>query len=90
MKKSKTRLFGLTTQAKAHLIQQMLNNRSASADRTTTASKKNSHYNFTNDDVPDEFTCFDKFPGYQKLLVHKLIADNLKINNPFFRIHEGW
>jgi len=89
MNKSKSRLFGLTAQAKGHLIQQMLNNRSASADRNAAAAKKSSRFSFSSSDVPDEFTRFDKFPAYQQLLVHKLAADNLKIASPFFRVHEG-
>ncbi|NOY63730.1 MAG: aminotransferase class I/II-fold pyridoxal phosphate-dependent enzyme [Gammaproteobacteria bacterium] len=89
MSKPKNRLFGLTAQAKGHLIQQMLNNRLASADRSAAASKKSGRFSFSGSGVPDEFTRFDKFPAYQQLLVHQLAADNLKITNPFFRVHEG-
>ncbi|MFM8678888.1 MAG: aminotransferase class I/II-fold pyridoxal phosphate-dependent enzyme, partial [Alphaproteobacteria bacterium] len=39
--------------------------------------------------VPDAFVRFDRHPGYQKMLVPKVAADRLGVENPFFRVHEG-
>jgi 8-amino-7-oxononanoate synthase len=40
-------------------------------------------------DIPDDVVRFDKFPGYEKLLLPQLAARQLGIANPFFRSHDG-
>jgi 8-amino-7-oxononanoate synthase len=39
--------------------------------------------------VPDAFCRFDRFPGYEKLLVPQAAGKRLGVANPFFRVHEG-
>jgi 8-amino-7-oxononanoate synthase len=39
--------------------------------------------------VPEAFTRFDRFPGYEKMLVPKAAADRLGLRNPFFIAHDG-
>jgi 8-amino-7-oxononanoate synthase len=39
--------------------------------------------------VPEEFTRFDRHPGYQELLVPKAAAKTLGLRNPFFIAHDG-
>lgn len=38
--------------------------------------------------VPDKFCRFDKFPGYEKVVLPQLAARRLGIENPFFKVHE--
>lgn len=39
--------------------------------------------------IPDAYCRFDRFPGYEKLLVPQAAAKRLGLPNPFFRTHEG-
>jgi 8-amino-7-oxononanoate synthase len=39
--------------------------------------------------VPDAFCRFDRFPGYERLLVPQAAASRLGVANPFFKSHEG-
>ncbi len=39
--------------------------------------------------IPDVFHRFDRFPGYEKLLVPQAAATRLGLANPFFKMHEG-
>lgn len=39
--------------------------------------------------VSDDFTRFDRFPGYQKMLLPKAAADRFGLVNPFFLSHDG-
>ncbi len=39
--------------------------------------------------VPPEYTRFDLFPAYKKIQVARLGADKMRLDNPFFRVHEG-
>jgi 8-amino-7-oxononanoate synthase len=40
-------------------------------------------------EVPDAFCRFDRFPGYERMLVQQVAAKRLGIANPFFKVHEG-
>ncbi|MBI1216325.1 MAG: aminotransferase class I/II-fold pyridoxal phosphate-dependent enzyme [Alphaproteobacteria bacterium] len=37
----------------------------------------------------DAFCRFDKFPGYERMLVPQVAAKRLGLANPFFKVHEG-
>ena len=89
MTSKKNGLFGLTGKAKEHLIQQVLNKRKDAATSEITAPRNSRHPNIIGNVVPKKFTRFDKFPAYQEILVQMLVAENLKIANPFFRVHTG-
>ncbi len=39
--------------------------------------------------IPDAYCRFDRFPGYEKLLVPQVAARRLGLPNPFFRSHDG-
>lgn len=39
--------------------------------------------------VPEEFTRFDRFPGYEKMILPKAAAQRFGIQNPFFICHDG-
>lgn len=39
--------------------------------------------------VPDAFCRFDRFPGYERLLVPQAAAARHGVANPFFKLHEG-
>lgn len=39
--------------------------------------------------VSEEFTRFDRHPGYKEMLVPKAAAKNLMLRNPFFIAHDG-
>ncbi len=40
-------------------------------------------------DVPEAFCRFERFPGYEKLLVPQAAAERLGLSNPFFKVHDG-
>ncbi len=83
-------LFGLSGQAKDDLIKRFLNRKSASsgasdseADPTALRARASAK------SVPDAFCRFDRFPGYEKLLVPQAAARRMGIDNPFFKVHDG-
>jgi 8-amino-7-oxononanoate synthase len=39
--------------------------------------------------VPENFTRFDRHPGFEKILVPKTVSKRLGLANPFFRAHDG-
>ena len=39
--------------------------------------------------VAEEFTRFDRHPGYQEMLIPKVAAERLRVRNPFFKTHDG-
>lgn len=39
--------------------------------------------------VPDAYCRFDRFPGYERLLVPRAAAERLGLANPFFKAHDG-
>lgn len=41
------------------------------------------------EDIPEAWCRFDQHPGYQQLRIIRSGADQLGIDNPFFRAHEG-
>lgn len=80
-------LFGLSGPTKDDLIKRFLHrkkagNEASEADpggsRSQTASA-----------IPDDFCRFDRFPGYQALLVPQAAARRMGIDNPFFKTHDG-
>lgn len=84
-------LFNLSGQAKDELIKRFLNRKSqapaspsegdaqAASARVRSASKS----------IPDAYCRFDRFPGYEKLLVPQVAARRMGLENPFFKVHDG-
>jgi 8-amino-7-oxononanoate synthase len=82
MSKSK---LGLSGQARDDLIRRFLHRKEAPAANTASLPVRTRPAA----GVPDAFTRFDRFPGYQKMLVPQAAGKRLGIKNPFFRLHEG-
>ena len=83
MKTDDTNLFGLSSQAKDSLIKKILSRRVGNAADPAAAPKP------TRTEIPDEFTRFDRFPNYEKLLVPLVAAKRFNLDNPFFKVHDG-
>lgn len=80
-------LFGLSGAAKEDLIKKFL---SKSASGTNAASAPvSARTRAVSHDIPDSFCRFDRFPGYEKLLLPQMAAKRLGVENPFFRVHDG-
>lgn len=47
------------------------------------------HSDAMNTEVSDDLCRFDRHPGYEKLLLPRLAAERLGLNNPFFISHDG-
>lgn len=77
--------FGLSKNAKEELIKKFLQRKSKAVQSPANLSptKPVAH------DIPEEFTRFDRFPNYEKLLIPQVAAKRFGIDNPFFKVHDG-
>lgn len=76
----------LTRKAKSHLIDHILGKKMNVADTAAPIStERPTRYA----SIPDTFTRFDRFPGYEKMLIPKVASERLGLTNPFFRSHDG-
>lgn len=75
----------LTSDLKQKLIQQSLHrklkNSAAEADKPVASLNGSA--------IPDKFCRFDQHPGYTQMQIMNKGADQLGVESPFFRIHEG-
>lgn len=79
--------FGLADQARAKLVKRFLVRKAgseASPGRDVVDSASEGSQS-----VPDAFCRFDRFPEYEKILVPKVAAKRMGIENPYFKSHEG-
>ncbi len=76
----------LAEQAKTQLIDRILGRKASVAEPQAPAATARFA---PRSSVDKAFTRFDRFPGYEKMLVPKALADRLGLDNPFFRVHEG-
>lgn len=74
--------FGLSAGAKAELIRKMLG-REAGTEATGASAPAAAS------GVPEEYTRFDRFPEYERLLVPQVAAQRFGLENPFFKVHDG-
>jgi 8-amino-7-oxononanoate synthase len=81
--------FGLSEQAKEALIKKMLKRKGTRAVASEARSPVNTRTGTAAADIPDEFTRFDRFPNYEKLLVPQVAAKRFGLENPFFKVHDG-
>lgn len=81
MKKS---VFGIAE--KSQLIDRFLNRKAPLTASASSVPMPSSTYH---PQIPESYARFDRHPGYEKMLVPKVAADRLKLENPFFRVHEG-
>ncbi len=79
--------FGLTDQAKDDLIKRFLPRRAADADAGQPDAAVLGPRAAA--DIPEAFCRFDRFPGYEALLVPRAAGRRLGIDNPFFKTHDG-
>lgn len=76
----------LTRKARTHLIDHILGRKMEGAG---VAVPVPAEYSTRYSSIPDAFTRFDRFPGYEKMLVPKAASERLGLANPFFRSHDG-
>lgn len=79
--------FGLSGQAKDALIKKILSRKGKSlppASATSLAASPPARV-----EIPEEFTRFDRFPNYEKILLPQVAAKRFGLDNPFFKVHDG-
>lgn len=81
------RHFGLSGQAKDELIKKILSRKGNAAEAPV--AKPIVPAKPATGEIPEEFTRFDRFPNYEKLLVPKLAAKRFNLDDPFFKVHDG-
>jgi len=79
--------FGLSGRTRDELIQRFLHREpeAAPANQSTLPARRGTAAS----SIPDAFCRFDRFPGYEKLLVPQTASKRLGVANPYFRVHEG-
>lgn len=79
--------FGLVDKARDELVKRFLVRKAE--EHVTEASPSPAQQRSQWGAVPEAFHRFDRFPGYEKLLVPQAAASRLGLVNPFFKAHEG-
>lgn len=76
--------FGLVGSAKEQLVKRFRARLDSKSDAVEIAPSPRgaSH-------IPDKFCHFNKFPGYEKVVLPQVTARRLGIENPYFKIHDG-
>lgn len=83
-------LFGLSGQTKDDLIKRFLNRKAGVGNAPESALDQAAmRARASAKGIPEAFYRFDRFPGYEKLLVPQAAARRLGIENPFFKVHDG-
>lgn len=78
--------FGLVGQAREELVKRFLGRKvgqetgEVSVPAAAQAGQR---------EIPEAFCRFDRFPGYERLLVPQAAAKRLGLANPFFKVHQG-
>ena len=91
MSKKKS-LFGLSGQTKEQLIQAALDKRSEAISAEPEASSQQTKSKFSSDrrlKIDPQLCRFDSYQNYKDMLVQKAASEQLGLENPFFRVHEG-
>lgn len=78
--------IGLVGAAKEQLVKKFLNRREAQKETLTTALPR-STAKVAN--IPEKFYRFDKFPGYEKVVITQTAGRKLGVENPFFKSHDA-
>jgi len=91
MSKQKKTLFGMSGKAKEQLIQAALNKRGESLKQAldSEASVKDKFSSDRRLKIDDSVCRFDGYQNYQDMLIQKTASEQLGLENPFFRTHEG-
>jgi 8-amino-7-oxononanoate synthase len=82
-------LFGLSEQAKEELIKKVLSRKGTTPAVSDDRSPTPLHTSKASKSISEEFTRFDRFPNYEKLLIPQVAAKRFGIENPFFKVHNG-
>lgn len=77
--------FGLVGSAKEQLVKRFL----ARRDNQTEVTEREQGAAAKTIAVSEKFCRFDKFPGYEKLVIPQVTAKKLGIKNPFFKSHDA-
>lgn len=90
MSKQKKSLFGMSGQAKEKLIQAALDKRSESLSSTDSTADTKSKFSSERRLKIDNSLCrFDGYQNYKDMLIQKAASEQLGLDNPFFKVHEG-
>ena len=81
------KLYGLVDKARDELVRRFLDRKSAEHATQAPATTTPASSPWLN--VPEAFCRFDRFPGYERLLVPRAAAERLGLANPFFKAHDG-
>ena len=79
--------YGLVDKARDELARRFLDRKSAEHATQVPPAATLAGSPWMN--VPEAFGRFDRFPGYERLLVLRAAADRLGLANPFFKTHDG-
>ena len=79
--------FGLVDKARDELVKRFLGRKAT--DQNVEVSPASVHPGSRWSKIPEAFCRFDRFPGYEKLLVPQQASTRLGLDNPFFKTHEG-
>ena len=71
--------------ARSQLINRILGKKSHTDDASATVTARSK----PRSSIPEAWTRFDQYPGYEKMLVSRAAADRLGLRNPFFISHDG-
>lgn len=77
--------FGLVGNAKDQLVKRFLARRENQGDVAGNALRNGG----SGVHVPEKFCRFDKFPGYERIVIPQAAARKLGVENPYFKVHEG-
>lgn len=78
-----------TLKAKSQLINRVLGRKTHTAEADHDSAEHRLTAPQARSRLPDSLTRFDRFPGYEKMLVSKATADRFGLRNPFFISHDG-
>ena len=81
--------LGITSQVKAHLIQQALDRRRHGSDQLDLPPPPPEQGRRGSADVPEKFYRMHLHPGYQQLRIINDGGARLGVANPYFKVHEG-
>jgi len=76
----------LASSVKSQLISRFLSKKTNQEAVKSTALPENKQVEWS---IPEQFTRFDRHPGYEKMMVPKAAAERMKLANPFFHVHEA-
>ena len=79
--------YGLVDKTRDELVRRFLDRKSA--EHATQAPPAATPAGSPWLNVPEAFCRFDRFPGYERLLVPRAAAERLGLANPFFKAHDG-